>query len=204
MKKSLGKRLISGVTSLLIGMSAFTQAVPLGNGGVLKAKAVEGNSPKYSKEYTVENLLTDYNIVSFGDLYMNTHTVGAVLAGGTVSSSVSNGGTFGDGAKAFSYFGNIEKIGRFNGNAYFKDEYANDFALYSVYYLNCVEDAQNEIDGMTYIVDGVEYPSFVKVDEPYFDAVAAKNAITTWSEGKSNATDAWVVSESDLEVIDMP
>ena len=68
MKKTLGKRIISGVTSLLLGLSAFSQAMPLSNGGVLKAKAVEGNSPKYSKEYTVENLLTDYNIVSFGDL----------------------------------------------------------------------------------------------------------------------------------------
>ncbi|MBO5343407.1 MAG: Cna B-type domain-containing protein, partial [Ruminococcus sp.] len=39
MKKTMGKRIISGVTSILLGLSAFTQAIPLSDGGLLKAKA---------------------------------------------------------------------------------------------------------------------------------------------------------------------
>ncbi|MBQ3138232.1 MAG: Cna B-type domain-containing protein, partial [Ruminococcus sp.] len=43
MKKTLGKRIISGVTSVLLGLSAFTQAVPLSETGLLRARAVEEN-----------------------------------------------------------------------------------------------------------------------------------------------------------------
>lgn len=39
MKKSLGKRIVSGVTSALLAASAFAQSIPLGNSGLLKARA---------------------------------------------------------------------------------------------------------------------------------------------------------------------
>lgn len=47
MKKSLGKRIVSGVTSALLAASAFAQSIPLGNSGLLKARAATnlgGNS----------------------------------------------------------------------------------------------------------------------------------------------------------------
>ena len=199
MKKSLGKRILSGVTSALLGISALTQAVPLNNGGLLKAVAAESESPKYPNAYTVENLLTDYNVVSFGDLTQNDHIVGAILAAGTLTSDIPGGAFFGDAAKSPSYIGNVEKLAGYSANNFFNNSgdnsYTNDFSLNGVYYL----ESENNVVNTTFSYDGISYPAFTQINEPYFDAASAKASVSAWSEDKRSAEDAWVVSETELE-----
>ncbi|MBQ4283086.1 MAG: Cna B-type domain-containing protein [Lachnospira sp.] len=98
MKKTLGKRIISGVTSLLLGLSAFSQAMPLSNGGVLKAKAVEENPdglPTLTVPY--ENTIWyrggplgvagDFHYFAFDTVTVGSHTNGN-FAGKTVKGGV--------------------------------------------------------------------------------------------------------------------
>ena len=83
MKKSLVKRIVSGVTSALLALSAFAQSVPLGNSGLLRARAATnlsggsdvddvtllvGSNPKdpdgkpYDKFDSVEAAIEQYNM----------------------------------------------------------------------------------------------------------------------------------------------
>ncbi|MBO5164607.1 MAG: choice-of-anchor A family protein, partial [Ruminococcus sp.] len=59
MKKSLVKRIVSGVTSALLAVSAFAQSVPLGNSGLLRARAA--SSLDGSKEIDDVTLLVGEN-----------------------------------------------------------------------------------------------------------------------------------------------
>ena len=92
MKKTLGKRIISGVTSLLLGLSAFSQAMPLSNGGVLKAKAVTYNEtdglPNMDEPYEESmwyrggplGVAGDFHIFAFDTATVDKHTNGNVAA----------------------------------------------------------------------------------------------------------------------------
>ena len=91
MKKTLGKRIISGITSLLLGLSAFSQAMPLSNGGVLKAKAVNNKDdglPIMETPYEESmwyrggplGVAGDFHIFAFDTATVDKHTNGNVAA----------------------------------------------------------------------------------------------------------------------------
>lgn len=204
MKKTLSKRVLSGVTSAMIGFSSFAQAMTAENAGLLNVKAAgistndllnsmkaadESFAP-YSKEYSVENLLTDYNVVTFGDMYMNTHTVGAILVGGTLTASdhVPGGSTFGDGAMENSYAQKIHRVGGYSYGKYLENEYAGDKSDYKFYYGSLDEEFDKEPDVI---------PT-VQTDTPYFNAETATTKVTNWSNSKRDDKTAWIVGEDDL------
>ena len=91
MKKSLGKRIISGVTSALLGISALTQAVPLNNGGLLMARAANSEKdglPIMDKPYEESmwyrggplGVAGDFHIFAFDTAEVKEHTNGNVAA----------------------------------------------------------------------------------------------------------------------------
>ena len=95
MKKTLGKRLLSGITSALLGVSAFTQAMPLGNASLLKARAADGTAsasndglPSMTSSYKESiwyrggplGIAGDFHIFAFDTAEVGVHTNGNVAA----------------------------------------------------------------------------------------------------------------------------
>lgn len=103
MKKSLGKRLISGVTSGLLAVTyALPNSLPAGSNFYAAAEGKTPN-PKYGKDYAVEDILSEYSYFIQNDANIGNHTVGSVAIGGTGQID-----HFGDGSVAPSFIGNIE------------------------------------------------------------------------------------------------
>ena len=181
----MGKRLLSGATSMLL---ALTYGIPTGltdSTQLLRAVAdgeengqsnetQELPSPKYGKDYTIENLLTDYNLTAFNDLTTNNHIVGCFLAGN--DASVLN---FGDASRSDSYARKFTlESGNYNKNSFLHDIYENDKGDFKVYYLESTTPRSD----------------FVQIAEPFFDAAAAKSQVQTWSINQANLADSWIVS----------
>ena len=177
----LTKRIVSGAAAVAM---AVTNLMPSTLGTVFAAT--------YGNSYTVENLLTDYNIVSFNDLEMNTHTVGSVLVGDTLTSN-GNYGTFGDGARIDSYAKHIGKLGHFNPNGFMRGSalYSVDNSDYKLYY-------QTYDDSDQTTVGAVSEDTVVHTDEAFFDTDSAKAAVQRWSNAKASDSSAWVISNDDL------
>ena len=186
----MGERLLSGATSLLL---ALTYGIPTGlsdSTQLLRAYSdgEEGQSgetepaplptPKYGKDYTIENLLTDYNLVAFNDLTSNNHIVGCLLAGN--EANVIN---FGDAARSDSYAKTFTmEGGNYNKNSFLHGIYEGDKGDFKVYYEN----------------SNTPRADFIQIGEPFFDAAAAKAEVQTWSTNQSALSDSWFVSKEDM------
>ena len=185
MKKSLGKRLLSSVTS---GLLTVTCALPNGLqlGKSLEAAAAdELPSPKYGKAYTVENILSDYQYFIKDDFTVANHTVGALAIGGKATLP---GAGFGQGAVTHSYFKEL-----LNTTSYGYAQYYEGSELYDK-----IKD-----DGDIYYnsaADGLD-PSdpWVKIQGDYIDFDEAFSKIGDWSVSQKTITGAWTVQESDLD-----
>lgn len=84
----------------------------------------------YDKEYTIRNVLSDYQFVVDGDASLTSHIVGAMVVGGEAKV-----GSFGDGAIANSYFKKLSSYGNYSRSQYLKHEkgyegYTNVIAYY--------------------------------------------------------------------------
>ena len=79
--------------------------------------AVSSASTKtYNKEYTIENLLSDYQYIVKDNADIKNHTVGAVLIGGKATLS-----SFGDAVIENSYIGYVTAYGNYSNGSYFRD-----------------------------------------------------------------------------------
>ncbi|SDO15711.1 collagen-binding domain-containing protein, partial [Acetanaerobacterium elongatum] len=98
------RRLLSGALAVLVVL-LFCPSILV--------NAVETNLTAYSKAYTIENILSDYQYFVSGDLTLGEHNVGAIACGGSATI-----GNFGDGAIAPSYIQNVLSIKNYNGGGY--------------------------------------------------------------------------------------
>ena len=139
----------------------------------------EGN-PKYDKAYTIENILSSYNLFAENDMTTHNHVVGAIAVGNNYTGE----STSGDAAKAPSYAKNIVKSPGYSCGAYLD---AADRETLAFYY-------QTVADGVTL---GTNYE---QVPESYIDFTQAFANIRAWSQGKAKETGphVWVVQASDL------
>ena len=116
MKKPKRLRVLSGVASVAMLASYL---LPLGDlAPVLTAKADDEVTAYYGKPYTIENILTDFEIFSQTDIIGKNHIVGAIAAGGKFESVTA----FGDAAAHASYAKTLGEFGNYNVGAYISDE----------------------------------------------------------------------------------
>ena len=87
--------------------------------------AVNADNDKYTKPYTIANVLTDYQFFVEGNFEHGGHTVGAVAIGGSAKISA-----FGDGPVAPSYIHHIESVGNFSDCSWVDEAYK----AHNVYY----------------------------------------------------------------------
>ncbi|WP_037272362.1 SpaA isopeptide-forming pilin-related protein, partial [Ruminococcus flavefaciens] len=182
MKKSLGKRFISGVTS---GILAVTYALPA---SLLPAAAEDGTSnPKYGKDYAVEDILSEYAYFIKDDANIGNHTVGSIAVGGTGVID-----HFGEGAVSPSFIGNIEKTGNYQSEAPFLygEDIRERYKGQPVYY-------HEHSEGLSYL--DFEGSKFQKIDNDFIDFNEAFAKISEWSESKKNASDAYRLTADDVE-----
>ena len=139
----------------------------------------EGN-PKYDKAYTVENILSSYNLFIENDLTTHNHVVGAIAVGNDYTGKSASG----DAAKAPSYAKNILLAGNYSCGAYLDEADKENLAFY---YQTKGDD----------VVLGTNY---VQVTDPYIDFAQAFQNIRAWSQAKAKETGShvWVVQASDL------
>lgn len=150
---------------------------------MMPAVSMTGGDPKYDKAYTIENILSSYNLFIENDLESVSHVVGAIAVGNNFT-----GANSGDAAKAPSYAKNIIKIANYSCGNYLE---AADRETLAFYY-------QTVADGVTLGTD------FEQISQPYIDFAQAFANIRAWSQGKAKETgdDVWVVQESDLIKVD--
>lgn len=94
---------MKAITRTAAGVTAAAIAV------TTSIAAVNADNDKYTKPYTIANVLTDYQFFVEGDFSHGGHTVGAVAVGGSAKI-----GAFGDGQVAPSYIHHIESVGNFS------------------------------------------------------------------------------------------
>ena len=70
---------------------------------MMPAVSMTGGDPKYDKAYTIENILSSYNLFIENDLTTHNHVVGAMAVGNDYTGKSASG----DAAKAPSYAKNI-------------------------------------------------------------------------------------------------
>lgn len=147
------------------------------NGGV----SVQTGNPKYDKAYTIENILSSYNLFAENDMTTHNHVVGAIAVGNNYTGE----STSGDAAKAPSYAKNIVKSQGYSCGAYLD---AADRETLAFYY-------QTVADGVTL---GTNYE---QVPESYIDFTQAFANIRAWSQGKAKETgaDVWTATLSDVK-----
>ncbi|WP_175460957.1 SpaA isopeptide-forming pilin-related protein, partial [Ruminococcus flavefaciens] len=182
MKKSLGKRFLSGVTS---GILAVTYALP---SNIPSASAGDETlNPKYGKEYAVEDILSEYAYFVKDDANIGNHTVGSIAVGGTGVID-----HFGEGAVSPSFIGNIEKTGNYQSEAPFLygEDIRERYKGQPVYY--------HQHSGELSYLDS-EDSKFKKIDNDFIDFGEAFAKISEWSEAKKTASDAYKLTESDIE-----
>lgn len=94
---------MKAITRTAAGVTAAAIAV------TTSIAAVNADNDKYTKPYTIANVLTDYQFFVEGDFSHGGHTVGAVAVGGSAKI-----GAFGDGQVAPSYIHHVESVGNFS------------------------------------------------------------------------------------------
>lgn len=105
--------------------------------------AVSADNDKYSKPYTIKNVLSDYEFFVEGDFNSASHIVGAIAAGGTLSV-----GSFGDGQIVPSY-GHVLKYNSFGDSQWVDEAHKNNTVYYGTSKSNVNGD--NFIENDTYI-----------------------------------------------------
>ena len=161
--KMNAKRLAAAVTALMVSASAA-------------AIYVSANSVEYSKPYTIENALSDFQYFVKGDLIGGGptgggHTVGAIAVGGVMNKT----NTFGDGQVNPSYIYDIETTNFGSGKYYEGNK--------TVYY--GVNNSEEEL------------PDNFKQNNNYIDMDQAFESICQQSLDIAN-TSAYVCTEADL------
>lgn len=140
--------------------------------------AVSSASTKtYNKEYTIDNLLSDYQYVVKDNADIKNHTVGAVLIGGKATLS-----SFGDAAIENSYIGYVTAYGNYSNGSYFRDtKYKEYYDKYKAYYRD--SDYSRELSGLT------------KINAPYVDFNRAYKEIM--NKSKDLSTGAKITSKKE-------
>lgn len=148
---------------------------------MMPAVSMTGGDPKYDKAYTIENILSSYNLFAENDMTTHNHVVGAIAVGNNYTGE----STSGDAAKAPSYAKNIVKSQGYSCGAYLD---AADRETLAFYY-------QTVADGVTL---GTNYE---QVPESYIDFTQAFANIRAWSQGKVKETgaDVWTATLSDVK-----
>ena len=116
MKKPKRLRALSGVASVALLASYLLPLTEIP--AVLTASADELPEPKYAKEYTIENILSDFQYFIKEDFTVNNHTVGALAVGGDAELP---GAGFGQGAVTHSYFKNIVRPAQYDYADFYKN-----------------------------------------------------------------------------------
>lgn len=165
---------MKAITRTAAGVTAAAIAV------TTSIAAVNADNDKYTKPYTIANVLTDYQFFVEGDFSHGGHTVGAVAIGGKASI-----GAFGDGQVAPSYIHHIESVGNFSDCGWVDE--ANK--AHSVYY------GESDIGERT---------NFVKNDD-FIDFTEAMSRIRKESQwiadnGTKIGEDCYDVSSSTITV----
>lgn len=148
---------------------------------MMPAVSMTGGDPKYDKAYTIENILSSYNLFAENDMTTHNHVVGAIAVGNNYTGE----STSGDAAKAPSYAKNIVISQGYSCGAYLD---AADRETLAFYY-------QTVADGVTL---GTNYE---QVPESYIDFTQAFANIRAWSQGKAKETgaDVWTATLSDVK-----
>ena len=146
---------------------------------MMPAVSMTGGDPKYDKAYTIENILSSYNLFIENDLTASIHIVGAIAVGNNLKADAS-----GDAAKAPSYAKNILKTGNYSCGTYLDAADKKNLAFYY----------QTKKDNVSL---GANY---VQVTDPYIDFAQAFQNIRAWSQAKAteSGSHVWVVQASDL------
>lgn len=147
---------------------------------MMPAVSMTEGDPKYDKAYTIENILSSYNLFIENDLTTYSHIVGAMAVGNDYTGISSSG----DAAKAPSYAKNIIESNGYSCGAYLDEADKENLAFYY----------QTKADN---VLLGANY---VQVTDPYIDFAQAFQNIRAWSQAKATETGShvWVVQASDL------
>lgn len=147
---------------------------------MMPAVSMTEEDPKYDKAYTIENILSSYNLFIENDLTTHNHVVGAMAVGNNYTGKSASG----DAAKAPSYAKNIIEAYNYSCGAYLN---AADRETLAFYY-------QTVADGVTL---GTDYE---QIPESYIDFAQAFQNIRAWSQAKAteSGSHVWVVQASDL------
>lgn len=147
---------------------------------MMPAVSMTGGDPKYDKAYTIENILSSYNLFIENDLTTHNHVVGAIAVGNNYTGKSASG----DAAKAPSYAKNILGAGNYSCGAYLDEADKENLAFYY----------QTKADN---VLLGANY---VQVTDPYIDFAQAFQNIRAWSQAKAteSGSHVWVVQASDL------
>lgn len=121
--------------------------------GMISATAKAATT--YPHSYTIRNFLSDYQYVVKGDMTLENHTVGGVVAGGNVSLS-----TFGEAMVMPSYGKNVTKVVDLNATKY--DGIPAGYASNTFYYQTMVDGA---VPG--YLTGSFVQGEFLKVNEAF-------------------------------------
>lgn len=147
---------------------------------MMPAVSMTGGDPKYDKAYTIENILSSYNLFIENDLTTHNHVVGAMAVGNDYTGKSASG----DAAKAPSYAKNIIEAYNYSCGAYLDEADKENLAFYY----------QTKEDNVSL---GANY---VQVTDPYIDFAQAFQNIRAWSQAKAteSGSHVWVVQASDL------
>ncbi len=174
-KKALADRFASVLIALLFSVFFISN--------ILGFTVNAAEQAPYDKDYSIINILSDYQYFVQGDLTVGNHNVGAMASGGNASFS-----HFGDGAIVPSYFENIVAAGNYNGSAtshFLKDDeaYAGYIGL-PAYYKTASPSAS--VSNLT------QYTSSV----PFIDFDTAFASLSAESTALTNG--AYIVSQADI------
>ncbi len=214
MRKNWKTRLLGSLAStamLVTYLAAPFQGIPLLGQKVYADDELP--SPSYGKEYSVQDILNEFQIFVKEDLEAQNHTVGAIAVGG-------NGtvGFFGDGSVTSSYINHILQLNGYNLGQYIKDPDMHERIMEECrLYFNSVEgEGDNELNNSERYVGYqqgnpeqgapiVYIPNnhCVKIAQycNYIDFDSAVTAIEAWSSSSASASDAYVVTEDDLTMV---
>jgi len=157
-------RIIAGVTAAAVASTTIA------------VSAITGDE-KYPYDYSIENLLSDYQLFVAGDLSSPPHTVGAVAVGGTATL-----GSWGDGQIVPSYVHNMGEYGNNAGGSWIPEVYRDGV----VYYGGAAEELVGKLESSDNFIENDSYIDFAEA----MDAVSAESAL--WAENVYN------VSEKDI------
>ena len=181
MRKTKRLRAFTGVASVALLASYLVPFADIPK--TVTAKADDLPAPKYGKEYTIENILSDYQYFVQDDFTVGCHTVGALAVGG--NAELPNEG-FGQGAVTHSYFKHIAKSAQYDYATFYKNtEIYDSIKDDGTIYYNTIEEGMTQNDSL-------------QIQGDYIDFAEAFRKVNEWSEEKKNSSSAWTVATNDL------